>query len=524
MVQEISKNNFDTEKKNSWVLKASIFATGLAGIVAEYVMSTLASYLLGNTVIQWTLTLSVMMFAMGVGSRISKNINRNLLDVFIIVEFSLSLICGISAIGVYFLSIYIPNIAFLIYFISFSIGFLIGLEIPLVTRLNNLFEELRVNISSVMEKDYYGSLLGGIFFAFFALPKLGLTYTPILLGAVNFLVALLLVYKFYKYLGNKKLILFSASAIPLILILLAVFAKPVVLFGEQQKYIDHIIYEEQSQYQKIVITHWKDHHWLYLNGNEQFSSYDEEKYHEPLIHPAMQIYGHPQNILVLGGGDGLAVREILKYHSVKKVEVVDLDPAITNLGKTYPIFRELNNNSLNNPIVKIINKDAYIFLKESKEIYDVIIIDLPDPKSITLARLYTRQFYRLASTHLSKNGVIATQATSPFFSKKAFLSIQKSMEAVGFPVVSYHNHIPTLGEWGFVLAFKSNNVSSTALKDRLKSINFSNVKTRYIDREIMAAMMTFGKDFFKEYDIIKINDEIDLALYQYYRKGDWEIY
>jgi spermidine synthase len=177
---------------SSFVLKSCIFATGLAGIVAEYIMSTLASYLLGNTVLQWTLTVSLMLFAMGIGSRMSQFIKKDLLDAFIIIEFTLSLLCAISATLVYFLASYTHYIGLLIYSIAISIGILIGLEIPLATRLNNYFEELRVNISSVMEKDYYGALLGGLLFAFVALPYLGLTYTPIILGTINFVVASIL--------------------------------------------------------------------------------------------------------------------------------------------------------------------------------------------------------------------------------------------------------------------------------------------------------------------------------------------
>ena len=180
----------------SFVLKACIFATGLAGIVAEYVLATLASYLLGNAVLQWTLTLSLMLFAMGIGSRLSKYIKGPMLDIFIIVELALSVFCAISALTAYFLSAYIANIAPIIYTMSMIIGTLIGLEIPLATRLNDLFEDLRVNISSVMENDYYGALLGGLLFAFVALPKLGLAYTPIVLGAINFLVASALFFKF----------------------------------------------------------------------------------------------------------------------------------------------------------------------------------------------------------------------------------------------------------------------------------------------------------------------------------------
>ncbi len=516
--------NIKSAGRTAWVLKASVFATGLSGIVAEYVMSTLASYLLGNTVLQWTLTLSFMLFAMGVGSRVSKYIINDLLDVFIAVEFTLSLLTGISAVAIYFLSIYIQSVSVLIYLTAFAIGFLIGLEIPLVTRLNNMFEELRINISSVMEKDYYGSLLGGLFFAFFALPKLGLTYTPILLGGVNFSVALLMVVKFRKYIKYGKTVAVSAVSVPVFLFILALIAKPVVLFGEQHKYMDHIIYEKQTPYQKIVITQWKKYYWLYLNGNEQFSSFDEYKYHEALVHPAMQLKKTARNILILGGGDGLAAREILKYGSVDSITLVDLDPAVTDLGKNHPVFVRLNRNSLQNPKVRIINTDAYVFLKKSNTLYDVIFIDLPDPKNVTLARLYSVQFYRLVRTRLGRNGIVVTQATSPFFSRKAFICILKSIKAAGFTAVGYHNHIPTLGEWGFVLGLNNSTWDDERLSRTLRKQKFNTVPVRYINDKIMCAMLTFGNDMFTDYDSVEINEELNLKLFEYYDKGEWDFY
>ena len=314
------------------VLKACIFTTGLAGILAEYVMATMASYLLGNAVLQWTLTISLMLFAMGIGSRLSRYIKTPLLDTFIFAEFALSLLCSLSASIVYLSSVYTQNIGIIIYLISISIGMLIGLEIPLATRLNDYFEELRVNISSVMERDYYGALFGGLLFAYIALPYLGLALTPIILGALNFLVALTLFAYNRSALKFKSQLTYLSFIVPCILAFLFIIAEPIILYGEQSKYVDRVIYLEQTPYQRIVLTQWKDNYWLYLNGNEQFSSYDEERYHEPLVHPAMKLSISHEKVLILGGGDGLAAREVLKYPGVKKLVLVDIEPAITRLA------------------------------------------------------------------------------------------------------------------------------------------------------------------------------------------------
>lgn len=526
--EDIREQNVSTAAKGAspgnFLLKACIFATGLAGIVAEYVMSTLASYLLGNSVLQWTLTVSIMLFAMGVGSRVSKYFRRALLDAFVLTELLLSVLCAVSATFTYFLSVYIQPITPVVYSMSFSIGLLIGLEIPLATRLNDYFEELRINISSVMEKDYYGALLGGLIFAFVALPHLGLTYTPILLGGINFLVAAALFWRHREILEYRKSL--SAGFVIVLLFLLTLFvsAEPIVLYGEQQKYIDRVIYQQQTPYQRIVITQWKDDFWLYLNGNEQFSSYDEERYHEPLVHPAMNISVARQKVLVLGGGDGLAAREILKYPAVQQVVLVDIDPAVTDLGRNHPLFFGLNKESLHDPRVEIVNQDAYTYLRGQTEIYDIIFMDLPDPKTIELARLYTREFYQLAARHLSKGGVLVTQATSPFFSRKAFLCILKTMNAAGFSSLPYHNHIPTMGEWGWVLGINAPHIETAAIKHRLSSLEFEKVETRFLNREAMVSMLNFGKGELDGLEAANVNQELELALFHYYKDGRWDFY
>ena len=191
-----------TKNNQSYVLKIALFLTGISGIVAEYVLSTLASYFLGNSIVQWTMILSTMLFSMGLGSRLSRNMKTHLVEKLILVEFLLSIFTSLSALGVYTISAFTDYTGFFIYLMSVSIGVFIGLEIPLVTRINEQYEPLRVNIASVMEKDYYGSLVGGVFFAFIGLPYLGISYTPFVLGVTNFVVAIWL---FYKMSQNIKL-------------------------------------------------------------------------------------------------------------------------------------------------------------------------------------------------------------------------------------------------------------------------------------------------------------------------------
>ena len=508
------------------VLKISVFATGCAGIVAEFVLATLATYLAGNAVFQWTMVMSLMLFSMGVGSRISKAFQKHLLKTYILVEFCLSVLCASSAIIAYSLFSYVSNIHIVIYLLALVIGGLIGFEIPLVTRLNEDYEELRTNIASVMEKDYYGSLLGGLFFAFFALPYLGLTYTPIVLGAINFLVASILLFSFLELVEKKKLVVAAFGVCCLALICLGIFAKPLILFGEQRQYRDKIIYTQQTPYQKIVMTRWRDYHWLYINNQEQFSTFDEEKYHEPLVHPAMQLTAHRSRVLILGGGDGLALREVLKYGEVKSVTLVDIDPEMTRLAKQHPVLTSINQGAMNDNRVKVVNRDARAFLHNNTEFYGVIIIDLPDPDDVDLMHLYSLGFYALANRHLTPGGIMVTQATSPYFSPKAFWCIIKTIQSAGFTTLPYHNHVPTMGEWGWVLGMKASEADGAQLKRRVLNLNVEQVETRFLNTDAMISMIHFGKGMLdsEEMSKIKVNTQMNPILHSYYMSGSWDMY
>lgn len=507
------------------ILKIALFATGLSGIVAEYILSTLATYFLGDSVLQWTLILSVMLFSMGLGSRISRYLKGNLLLKFILVELLLSFFVSYASLIAYTAFAFTIYNGAVIYGLSIIIGILIGIEIPLVVRLNKEFQELRINVAAVMEMDYFGSLIGGLFFAFVGLPYLGLTYTPFVLGLVNFLVALILFIIVRKSISQKIRNRISGAYTLLLVIVMTGFflAKPIILFGEQRKYKDKIVFEEQSKYQKLVVTQWKDHYWLYINGNQQLSTLDEEKYHEVLVHPIMKLSKTPENILVLGGGDGCAVRELLKYSSVKTITLVDLDPAMTKLGKEHPIFKALNNEALSSDKVKIHNMDGYRFMEETLEFYDAIIIDLPDPKTVELGRLYSYEFYKLCHKQLRPNGFIISQAGSPYYATQAFLCINNTLSAAGFATAKLHNQILTLGQWGWIIGSKQ--IPQDKLKDSLQNLTFEDVGTKWLNQEAMLHITSFGKDiYFDQKDSVQINKIHEPVLYHYYLNGNWDLY
>ncbi|MEM7351305.1 MAG: polyamine aminopropyltransferase [Acidobacteriota bacterium] len=550
----------------STALKACVFATGLAGIVAEYTMATLASYLLGDAILNWTLIISLMLFAMGLGSRLSRALRGPLLDTFVAVELTLSVVVAASAPAAYLLSARVEATGLVIYTIACVIGLLIGLELPLVTRLNQRFEELRLNIGSVLEHDYYGALLGGVLFAWVGLPHLGLTYTPLALGAVNLVVASYLFGRYRGAFARPRTIAAGCLGAAAALIAIGALAEPIVRYGEQQKYRDRVVYQEQTRYQRIVMTRFKDHHWLYLDGHQQFSTFDQERYHEPLVHPAMALANRRQRVLIVGGGDGLALREVLKHRDVEAVTVAELDPAITRLATTHPVLRQVNGEAFADPRVEVVHRDGYGYLLDSDTIFDVVIVDLPDPRTVDLARLYSRPFYELVSRHLSPGGVLVTQATSPFFSRRAFLSILATMRAAGLEAVPYHNHVPTMGEWGWVLGQRgpasadsvpagsvpAGSVADRAtvdratvdgasaasedatrqgeprvgsgLRARLMALDFAGIETRFLSPEAMVGMLHFGKGIVEGAGELEVSDEANLAVFYYYRDSDWDLY
>ena len=508
----------------SSILKAALFATGLAGIVAEYTLSTLATYFLGDSVFQWTMIVSIMLFSMGLGSRLSKWIENNLLEKFVWIEFSLSIIASNVTIIVYIFFALYDNTTFIIYLLSIIVGLLIGMEIPLVIRLNERFQKLKVNISSALENDYFGSLVGGVFFAFVGLPYLGLTYTPLILGIVNFSVALSLVFVIWPEieLKIKRRLLTYSSLVLSLLILSGVFAKNIVEWGDRIRYVDPIVYSEQSRYQKIVLTYAEGDYWLFLNGHQQLSTFDEALYHEPLVHPVVQLHPDPRNVLILGGGDGAAARELLKYDRIEHVTLVDLDPAVTRLAMTHPVLVNINKDALNHPKVSVINEDGFTFLEGKMDLYDIIIADFPDPRTVDLGRLYTKEFYWLCRKALKQEGLVITQAGSPYYARQAFDCIEQTMASAGFYTLPLHNHVLTLGEWGWVIGSKV----ERALKEELTEAAMDEVNTQWLTSEALTGLVSFGKTVFRasEAEEVRVNQIHTPVLYRYYLKGRWDLY
>ena len=373
-----------------------------------------------------------------------------------------------------------------------------------------------------MSWDYVGSLIGGIAFAFWGLPELGLKNTAFLFGMLNLITALVLFGVYWKeQQSHKKAISLGAAVVVCFLLMSFVKSEDIMLYGEQSRYKDKVVFVKESKYQKIVVTTWLDNHWLYINGNLQLSTIDEFLYHEPMVHPIMQISKEHQDVLVIGGGDGFNVKEILKYDLVKSITLVDLDPAMTSLGKNYAPFVQANDSAMHHSKVTILNEDGFVYLQNSRNFYDVIIVDLPDAKGVDLNKLYTKEFYDLAHLHLRPNGQIITQAGSPYYATRAFECINLTMKYAGFNTLKLHNQVLSMGEWGWILGSKR--LDTDQMVHLLHDPKFPAVPTRWLNSESVDMMTSFGKPL-ADTSQIRINTINDPVLYKYQLDANWKLY
>ena len=483
------------------------FIIAICGLVYELLESTISSYLLGDSIYHFSLIIGLFMSSMGVGAWLSRFVGEHVARAFVILQSIIAFVGGFSAFVLFYAFAYIDNYEVFLYLITIALGSMLGVEIPLIMRILKESFELKTNISNVFTADYIGALVASLLFPLVLVPRLGLMQTSFLFGMLNLFVGAMAWYIFRKTLSKVYLLW-----ILLIALLLGIgFYKASSLEGfiENKLYQNRIIYSKQTPYQKIVITAHNNRIAFYINGAIQFDSIDEYRYHESLVHPVMNMVKTHHNVLIIGGGDGLVLREVLKYDDVDKVTLVDLDKQITTLFKTHALLSKLNNHSYDNPKVNVINQDAWKFVEHSSELYDVIIIDLPDPNNISLSRLYSQSFYRLLGSHLSRFGAIVTQATSPLFSRKAFWSIEETLSKAGFYTHPYHIYIPSFGEWGFVIA------SHEKLPlDGIKPIK----GLKFIDSKVLNQMLFFDKDISKPQDI-QSNKLSSHKLIYYYNDG-----
>lgn len=493
------------------LLLVSVTVVATCGLVYELVAGALASYLLGDSVTQFSTIIGVYLFAMGVGSYLSKYFRqKNLLLTFITVELLIGIVGGLSSTALFVLFNHVQSFRVLLYGLMFSTGILVGIEIPLMMQiLKNefAFEDL---VAKVFSFDYAGALLASLAFPLFFVPQLGLMRTSLFFGLINILVAIVLI--FYKRKELKRLYTLKVVSFASFLLLLVCFVmgETVMQYVETTNYNETVIYTKSSRYQRITITADKQGNKLYLNGNLQFSTADEYRYHESLIHPVFTLQPAAKSVLVLGGGDGCAIRELLKYDSIQKITLVDLDAEMTRLFSQNPLLRKINNGAFSNSKVHVINTDAFVWLKNAGEKYDVVIIDFPDPSNYSLGKLYSTAFYESLKQRLNEGAKIVVQSTSPYIAPNSFWCIANTMNATGYKVLPYHVYLPSFGDWGYLIG--SLNDSSTQHFEALPK------DLRYFDSTAFASMTVFPKDMdHRPTEINRLNNQ---ALVHYFEK-EW---
>ncbi len=497
-------------------LLASVFVIATSGLVYQLVGGTLASYVLGDSVAQFSLVIGLYLFAMGIGSYLSKFVEEDLLVRFVEIELGIALAGGLSAPLLF--KVYTTFGAFRValYLFVVLIGTLVGLEIPILIRLLKFSLDLKDLVARVLTFDYIGALVASVLFPALLLPKLGIHQTSLLFGALNAVVALIGTVLFPLPRAVAFRLRVSGFLVLAALSFVGLWLSDVVKASETHFFGAPILYVSQSPYQRVVITRSPRSTRLFLNGNLQFSSDDEYRYHEALVHPAIAALGRePRRVLVLGGGDGLAVRELLRYPTVERIDLVDLDQAVTDLFRDHALGRELNGGALGDKRVVVHNQDAFRWLDESKEpAYDLAVVDFPDPSNYSVGKLYTDAFYSLLRERIGVRGLAVVQATSPGYARKTYWTIVTTIEAGGFAARPYHAYVPSFGDWGFVLA------GGPGLKDP-ESLRLPADQLRFLDDEVLRDLFRFPKDLERvEAPVNRLNDQKLVAIYTS-EWGEW---
>ncbi|MEY9210733.1 polyamine aminopropyltransferase [Thermobifida halotolerans] len=469
----------------------AVFVCAACGLVYELALVALGSYLLGDTITQASVVLAVMVFAMGIGSLASKRLTAHPALWFAVVEGALSLVGGLSVLMLYaafaWFSLYQPALVGL----SFLIGALIGAEIPLLMTLIQRIrrQEAASAVADLFAADYVGGLIGGLAFPFLLLPVFGLLEGVLLVGMVNAVTGMAVVLWLFRRSLSRAGVVGLASGLALVM---AVSSSALALSdrfevdARQALYRDPVVYATRTDYQEIVLTENlpRTDLRLFLNGDLQFSSRDEYRYHESLVHPVLD--GPRGDVLVLGGGDGLALREILEYGDVARVVLVDLDPAVVELARSHPAISALNHRAFDDERVTVVSDDAFTWLRGNTDRFDAVVVDLPDPDDVSTAKLYSVEFYGLVRQAMAEDARAVVQAGSPYFASRAYWSVGESLREAGLHTTPYNVDVPSFGNWGFFLA----------RTDRAPELGLAAdaPETGFLDEAVLAAAQVFPKD------------------------------
>ncbi|MER5551957.1 polyamine aminopropyltransferase [Streptomyces sp. NPDC002793] len=455
-----------------FLVLAVVFVCAACGLVYELELVALASYLIGDSVTQASVVLSVMVFAMGIGSLLAKRFRSCAAVGFGLVEAALALVGGTSALVLYASFAWFGESRYALVGFSLTIGILIGAEIPLLMTMIQRVDRQDAGgaVADLFAADYVGALVGGLAFPFVLLPMMGQLTGALFTGAVNAAAGgALVLWVFRRDLSRRSRRLLIVVNI-VVIVLLATASALVDEFERAARravYGDEVRVARQTEVQEVVLTgSGRGTLDLYLDGRLRVSSRDEHRYHEALVHPAMN--GAHRRVLILGGGDGLAAREVLRYPDVASVVVVELDPAVTRLARTDPALSGMNGHALEDPRLTTVAGDAFTWLRSTRDRYDVVISDLPDPGITESTKLYAAEFYGLVAGALDPGGRLVVHAGPPSSRPRTFWTVEASVRAGGLEPLPYSVGGRLSGfaagpdrarggagaprDWGFVLA------------------------------------------------------------------------
>ncbi|MFI6563770.1 polyamine aminopropyltransferase [Streptomyces sp. NPDC050534] len=459
---------------------ACVFVCAACGLVYELELVALASYLIGDSVTQASVVLSVMVFAMGIGSLGAKRLRWRAAAGFGAIEAILALVGGSSAMALYAVfawtggwgGLWGPR--WLLVAFSLTIGLLIGAEVPLLMELIQRIRRQDAGgvVADLFAADYVGALVGGLAFPFLLLPLLGQLTGALITGAVNAIAGGTLVLGLFRrdLTPRARRLLLVAN-----LTVLGILASAAALVGDFERAARHAVYGGdvrvalQTGVQEVVLTggtHGRPLD-LFLDGRLRVSGRDELRYHEALVHPVMD--GPHARVLILGGGDGLAAREVLRHVGVRRVGVVELDPEVVRLARHDPALSRLNGHALDDPRVHVTTQDAFCWLRTAPaSSYDVVVADLPDPGITASTKLYSQEFYGLARRVLAPGGRLVVHAGPVATRPRAFWTVDATLHAAGLHTVPYRVSGRDAGfaagpdrsvgasraprDWGFLLA------------------------------------------------------------------------
>jgi spermidine synthase len=479
------------------LLLASVAACAACGIVYELALLTLSTSLTGGSMAATSLIVAGYVAALGVGGLLVKPLLARAAVTFIAVETLLGLVGGLSATALYVTFSFVGGAAWVLAVATALIGFLVGAEVPLLMtllqrgRTAGATDAGRV-LANLNAADYLGALLGGLAWPFLVLPHLGMIRGAAVTGMINLVAAAVVaVFLLRKVLSRRE---FGGSLGVLaltfaVLVTLIVSAEGIETTARQRLYADPIIAYRHSAYQEIVVTRLGDDMRLYLDGGLQFSTRDEYRYTESLVYPALG--GGARSVLVIGGGDGLAARELLRQNGVNSIVQVELDPAVIEMART--TMRSANGGALDDPRVHLIIDDAMTWLRTPHPGvvppggFDAVIVDLPDPDNPVLGRLYSAEFYTLVTHALAPHGLMVVQSGSPYSTPVVFWRTVSTIRSVGFAVTPYHVDVPTFGDWGFSLARRGSEPPVPEMPKDPPPL-------RFLNQGVLDAATVFGAD------------------------------